>query len=715
MHESLFSSSWYRVAELKPRLRAHARIHRHLYRGEPWYVLEDVVNQRVHRFTPATHGVIGLMDGERTVHDLWEIATETLGDDAPTQDEMIRLLAQLHGADVLQCDVPPDSAELLQRFEKREKQEWQQKLMSPLSLRVRLFDPDLFLRKLAVLIRPLMNKWGALLWMAVVVPAFVMAGMHWTELTENVLDRVMTAQNLILIWLLFPVIKALHELGHGAMARYYGGEVHDMGVMFLVFTPVPYVDASTASAFPERRQRALVSAGGMIVEVFLAALAFYVWVAAEPGAVRTVAYNAILIGGFTTLTFNANPLLRFDGYYILADLLEIPNLRQRANAYVSYLAEFHALGNKELTRPEAIGTESFWLVFYAVAAFIYRVFIIGVIMMFVLGFSVPLGVLIIAISAVGWLGKPLWKGVKFLLNSPRLQTVRGRAIAVTVGTVASLLFLVFILPLPFRTATEGVVWVPDEALVRAESGGFVTQLVAQPDGPVRKGDALIECRDPDLDAAVQVLQARIAGLEAREKQVRVESVARAEMFAEEIHHLDRRLLRARERQADLVIRAGRDGIFVVPHPEDLVGRYVEQGELLAHVVQLDSLKVRAVVPQEDIELLVHHLDGVEVRRTERLDEILPAQITHLVLSATGALPHPALGTQGGGALAVDPRDERGMHTVAPFFEVEVDVPLPPGARTIGGRVYLRFDHGYKPIAWRWYRSLRQLFLSRLNV
>ena len=121
MPEPLFSASWYRVAELRPRLRGHARIHRHVYRGEPWYVLEDVANQRVHRYRPAAHAVIGLMDGERRVHDIWETAAETLGDDAPTQDEMIRLLAQLHAADVLQCDVPPDTAELLERYEKRER------------------------------------------------------------------------------------------------------------------------------------------------------------------------------------------------------------------------------------------------------------------------------------------------------------------------------------------------------------------------------------------------------------------------------------------------------------------------------------------------------------------------------------------------------------------------------------------------------------------
>ena len=131
MSQSLFSSSWYRVAELRPKLRSHARILRHVYRDKPYFVLDDVINQRVHRFTPETHAVIGLMDGERSVSEIWEVVTETLGDDAPTQDEMIQLLAQLHHSDVLQCDVSPDTEELLERYEQAEQKELKRRLLSP--------------------------------------------------------------------------------------------------------------------------------------------------------------------------------------------------------------------------------------------------------------------------------------------------------------------------------------------------------------------------------------------------------------------------------------------------------------------------------------------------------------------------------------------------------------------------------------------------------
>lgn len=339
MTGSLFSPSWYRVAGLTPRLRGHARIHRHRYRGQIWYVLQDRATERFHRFSPAGYALIGLLDGRRTVQEIWEAAAARLGDAAPTQDEMITLLSQLHGADVLQCDVPPDTAELLERRQRQRRQTWLNTLLSIFAWRIPLLDPERLLQRFLPLVRPLLGWSGAALWLAIVGPALVLAAVHWGDLTREVTDRILAPQNLVLLWLLFPVLKAAHEFGHAFVAKGFGGEVHEMGLMILVLTPVPYVDASAAWAFAERWRRVLVGLAGMAVEVFLAALALLLWLNVEPGMVRTVAYNTILLAGVSTIVFNANPLLRFDGYYVLADLLEIPNFRARSTAYVGYLCE----------------------------------------------------------------------------------------------------------------------------------------------------------------------------------------------------------------------------------------------------------------------------------------------------------------------------------------------------------------------------------------
>ncbi|MGC9328747.1 MAG: PqqD family protein, partial [Candidatus Hinthialibacter sp.] len=145
MKESIFSPFWYRVSKLQPRLRGHVQIHRHHYRGELWYILQDHATGRFFRFNPTTYQVIGLMDGERTVQDLWEKAVERFGDEAPTQGDMVNLLSQLHSIDGLVCDVPPDVSELLRRHQKIERNKWKQQLMSPLFFRIPLWDPGKFL------------------------------------------------------------------------------------------------------------------------------------------------------------------------------------------------------------------------------------------------------------------------------------------------------------------------------------------------------------------------------------------------------------------------------------------------------------------------------------------------------------------------------------------------------------------------------------------
>ncbi|HXI36074.1 MAG TPA: PqqD family peptide modification chaperone, partial [Burkholderiales bacterium] len=230
--DQLYSASWYRVAELRPRLRSQVRVHRHSYRGEVWYVLEDRGSRRLHRFNAAAHYVIGLMDGRRTVQALWDAAASRFGDDAPTQGEMIALLGQLHAADVLLTQVAPDLAELLHRARLARRRNWMQRYLSLLSLRVPLFDPDRLLERWLPWYRPLFGKAGALLWLAVVGSAAVLAALHWSELGGDLSDRLLAPGNLVLLALVFPVVKLLHEFGHACATKAWGGEVHEMGVMF---------------------------------------------------------------------------------------------------------------------------------------------------------------------------------------------------------------------------------------------------------------------------------------------------------------------------------------------------------------------------------------------------------------------------------------------------------------------------------------------------
>jgi len=710
-----FSDAWYRVAQLTPRLRGHATVHRHQYRGRIWYVVEDRASQRFLRCSREAHVLIGLMDGRRTVHELWQLVGERLGDEAPTQDEVIQVLSQLHASDVLQCDVPPDAAELLQRHERQEQRRRLARLAGLFSWRFPLLDPERFLTAVAPLVRPLFGWGGALLWLAVVVPAIVLAAVHWDDLTRDLFDRLFSAQTLIAVWLLFPLIKALHELGHAFATKTFGGEVHDMGVMLLVLTPVPYVDASSASGFDNKWRRVLVGAAGMIVELFLAALALYLWLSVEPGLASAIAYSTVLIAGVTTLLFNANPLLRYDGYYILADVLEIPNLRRRTDAYLGYLCERHLFGRRDATPPVATPGERAWFVAYGVASFLYRIVVVLAILTFIADRYFWLAMFFVGVTAVAWLGAPLAKGIRFVATSPRLRKHRARALAVSAGGLAAVALVLGVLPMPYRSVIEGVVWIPEESIVRAGTEGFIDEIVATPGTRVARGDVLLRLRDPEITTRAAVLGARVRELQARHDAEKPVDQVKAAIVMEELVFAREDLARATQRTAELTIRSGTSGTFVLPTPESLPGRFVKQGERMAYVVELGTLTIRTVVPQSAIDLVRFHTRRVDVRLAGRLTDVTQGAIRRLVPGATEQLPTTALGSEGGGQIVVDPRDPKGVTAIQKVFQVDVELPAAAGRLNLGGRAYVRFDHGWQPLAVQWYLSLRQLFLARFNV
>jgi len=715
MADSLFSPSWYRVAGLKPRLRSHVEIHRHHYRGDLWYVLEDHASGRFGRFTPAAYRIIGLMDGKRTVQEIWDAARERLGEEVPTQEEVIRLLSQLHAMDALQADVVPDVAEILKRFEKKRSMRWKQNLRSPLFMRFHLFDADRVLTRFQWLAKPFFSWPGLFLWLIVVGAAVFLAGVHWAELTENITDRILNPGNLVVMWLVFPVLKAFHEFGHGFAVKLKGGEVHDMGIMLLVLTPVPYVDASASSAFREKRERVLVGAAGMAVEVFIGAIALFLWASAEPGPLRSLAYNVIFIAGVSSILFNGNALLRYDAYYILSDLVEIPNLGPRGLRYVGYLFQRYLFGVREAEPPESTPGERVWFILYTVASWAYRIFIYVAIVLFIASQFFFIGVLFAIWAAVSMMILPAAKGIKFLSASPRLTRKRTRSVLVTGLLLALIALVLFLAPVPLGTRAEGVLWIPDGSFVRAGTDGFVERLLAKPGARVETGDPLIECSDPLLPAQIRVLESKLEELQATyDAQIIVDRV-KADITKEEMQHISAKLKDAKERADELITRSPGSGVFIVPVPQDLPGRFAKRGELLGYVLDPAAVIGRVVVFQEDVDLVRSQTHHVQVRLPESIPETVSANLLREVPAATDQLPGKALTQEGGGKIAIDPRDRLGIKAFQKVFLFDIELPTFKGLYNVGGRMYVRFDHGTEPLVYRWYREVRQIFLRRFNV
>lgn len=714
MTYSLFSESWYRVADLKPRLRSHAQIHHHIYRGRDWYILQDHSTGNFHRFSTEAYYIIGLMDGSGSLQEIWETACDNLGDDMPTQDEVIQLLSQLHQVDVLQSDIPPDIADLYERHKKHKRNDIIGRLRSPLSVKLPLLDPEKFLTKTSFLLRPVFSKTCVVIYCLILISAIYLSLVHWTELTQNLADRVLALENVFLLWLIYPIIKIVHEFSHAYAVKHWGGEVHEMGIMFLVFIPIPYLDASASSAFKERYKRVMVGAAGILAELLLAALAMLIWVNVEPGVVRAMAFNTMIIAGVSTLLFNGNPLLRFDAYYVLSDLIEIPNLAMRSNKYIGYLLQRYLLKAEETQSPVTAKGESPWFLFYGIASFVYRMFIMVRIAVFVAGKFFIIGTAFAIWGLVGMLLMPLVRIVKFLFADPSMQRRRFRIFIVTGSFILFLIFCLFIVPFPSFTVSEGILWAPDNSRLYSETDGFIKNIIAVPGEEVKKGTPLIVCENPLLIVEKVELEYSLKEYELRYRLAKTRDRIEAKILEDEIWRIRSELKDVLDNLGNLTIKSPVDGIFVLPEAENLYGHFIRRGTQLGYVVDFTKVTARIVVSQKDIDMVRSGTQRIEAKLAGNINETYPAYIKRQIPAASTELPSLALSLEGGGEIALDPTEREKATSFEKLFHFEVIINC-PRLSTIGERVFIRFYHGSEPLFFRIYRGIRRTLLSKFSV
>jgi putative peptide zinc metalloprotease protein len=711
----LQSPLWYRIAAVRPRLRPHVRITRQVFRDEIWYVAEDTAHNRFHRFPSAGHAAIALMDGTRTVDEIWR-TLEDLGEDRPTQYEMIQLLAQLDGADLLASDQRPDFGQMAHRVRRLDRQKFARRMLSPLYVRFPLFDPDRFLTVCAPFVRPFWSVWGALLWFVVVGWGVTHAALNWTALTHGLADRVLAKDNLLVLVLTFPLLKVLHECGHGFAAKLGGGEVHEAGIMTLITLPVPYIDVSSTTAFRSPWQRALVGAAGMLVETFIAGLAMMVWASAEPGIVRAAAFNVMIIAGVSTLIFNGNPLLRFDAYYIMSDLIEVPNLATRAVRYYGYLVNRFVFRIRDLVSPAYDRGEAAWFLVYAPCSYIYRLTVMVSIALFVADALHGVGV-ILAVWTLGvGIGLPVLRGVWFLFTNPTLRVHRVRAFGVTAACLAFAAVVLFLVKLPYGTVAEGIIWAPPEAELRAGAEGTIDAITAVPGSMIQQGAPILAMRDPLLEARVRVLEAQLSEVRLRLFAAEDRDKVQAQAFQQQMSYFNSELTEARRRRDALVLTSPASGQLLLSLPEDLPGRFLRRGEIVGYVVDGKAASIRVVVQQTEIELVRRDTRAVAIRMaSDPLVQYRSPAIAREIPTATHELPSPALSVFGGGDLSVDPTDEKHVKSVETLFQLDLALPEGISVDRLGERVYVRLDHGGRTIAWRIGRLVRQSFLRRFEL
>lgn len=711
--ESLFSPNWFRVADLHPLLGGHVQVRRQPNRDALWYVFSDTATGRQHRLNDIAYQFAGRCNGRHSTQQIWETLLEKLGDHAPSQEEIIQLIGNLSESGMLQVDRLSDVDTLFERHEEHASKQRHGRL-NPLAFRINLFNPDSLLRRFDGLGQQLFRSWMLGAWGLLVGLALVGAFAHWSELRAHAATYMLTPRYLILMWLCFPVIKAVHELAHGLAVRRWGGEVTQMGITLLVLVPTPFVDASAASAFRHTYQRVMVSASGIMSELLIAALALFIWLNTEPGLLRDIAFVFAFIGSVSTVLFNGNPLLRFDGYYVLSDALNLPNLAPRSSRYWVYLAQRYLLKLPNARSPEPAQRERIWLLLYAPLSWLFRIFIGVLITFWVASKSIFLGLTAGLFMLYTTLAQPLYKVLRFAFFSPALGTKRLRARLITVGFAVLVLVAIGIVPMPSTTVAEGVVWLPERAQLRAETGGFIVSLTAKDGEHVQPGQLIAVLEDPTLEAGRRELQGKLDGLRAKHYQTFLSDPLKAKNADEAMQRTEAELARVEQRLSQLEVRTQIAGSLVMPHQQDLPGTFVKQGALLGYVFSPDQVRVRAVVDEHNIAQVRKHTQSVEVLLVDRASQRLAAGLTRETPAATQTLPSAALGDRAGGNRITDPADKEGVKTLEPVFLVDLTLP-PQSTRRVGGRAWVHFDHGAEPLAMQWNRRFQQQFLKHFSV
>ncbi|MGC9328005.1 MAG: hypothetical protein ACP5I1_10255, partial [Candidatus Hinthialibacter sp.] len=365
--------------------------------------------------------------------------------------------------------------------------------------------------------------------------------------------------------------------------------------------------------------------------------------------------------------------------------------------------------------PHTAPGERFWLVVYSISSFLYRIFIYAAIILFIAGKFFIIGVLIAIWSVINMFAVPICKRIHYIMFDFSLREKRKRAVGAAGVLAAGVGLLLFAVPFPFSTLAEGVVWAPEESLVRAGTSGFVEAIESNHNTMVQENDRLIQCSDPLLSVNIEIIQAQIRELEARRDAEILADRVQADVIQDKLDSLQAELVRAQERVSELSIRSPRDGLLILPRAEDLAGRYIQQGDLLAYVLNLEKPLVRVVIPQSKVDLVRNKTEGIEVRLADNIDSVLSAVMRREVPGAMERLPSTILGRAGGGDIAIDPWDAEGLKTFEKIFQFDLEISRPLPNIQIGGRVYVLFKHGYLPIGFQAYRSIRQLFLRRFNV
>ena len=706
MTPSLFHPEWHFVADLQFFIRTEVQVSFHKYKNQPTYILRNPISGRTFKVNERTWKLVSRLDGIRTVQEIWGQMVKDDKSDAPTQSDIIEVLNSLHHSALISCHELPDTQELTDRHQTQNLQTKLQKLKSPLSIKIPLWDPDQFLSSTyPTVARLVFNPFAFLLAIITCVTALIVCSTNFSEITSSTTDQLFALENVISFSLLYPVIKAIHELGHGYVLKHYGGRSHEIGLMFLLFFPVPYIDASESTLFPNKWARLNVAMAGIWVELLIASCAIITWSFLEPGLVRAICFNIFIIAGVSTVLFNGNPLLRFDAYYALSDLLETPNLTKEANRTVGEAIKSMVLAGKNITQWPTGRTT---LLIYSVAAFIYRIVIFLVISTYLISNFFFLGAALAILGVYTTLIKPMFWLMKQPMSDTDLKRYPYRTWTAVIIVCFCSIYGVFFHEIQWSYVTTAIARPALGSEVRAPISG-VLRIQPSTEKAVKAGEPLWIITPTRLEYESQRVAAQIEQTKA-ELQANTKASDRKKL-ENTLQYLEKTGQDVFQKLSSGLVRAPTDGSVFLPNQNQIENSFVYQGDLLGYVLNAGSFQLVTQIPELDYSDFSSRVSHIEFYLPSTA-ESGQTSIISVNSRTSNVISHEQLLIDNGGDLAaqVGPNgDQLSIHNL-----VQLRLLAPTGVRSLNERVLVRFVQKAQPLAPIFYRVIKRNFLSLID-
>ena len=599
---------------LKVKLRADLVVQPQFYEGMTHYVIKDPLALKYFRFKIEEYFLLQQFDGKQTLQDVKKAFERKYRPQTISIEDLTRFVAQLHEAGIILIDSPEQAKVLIRR---RRKNRWRKVwafLANILFIKIPIIDPERLLTWMYPYFRWIFTSYFVTASVGLMLAAVTLVISQW-DLFYSKLPEFQSFFNwwtIFSFWISLAIVKIIHEFGHGLTAKHFGGEVHEMGMLFLVLTPALYCDVTDSWLLPNKWHRIWISAAGIYVELFLASIATFVWFYSEPGLLNSLSMATMFICSINTVLFNANPLLRYDGYYVMADWLEIPNLRIKSTQFFAYLIQEKVLGLEIPVQSYLPRSRRFLFVTYAIASYIYRWVVTFSIIYFLSQVLKPyklqsISYMLATGALVPLLGMPVYQIVKFLRTPGRLRKVKKARTAGFAVAAVALVAGILLIPTPLRIQGTLVLTAakPDE--IYAEVEGQLVELNVRDGEWVTKDTVIAKLINPEKQKELVQKQAdhaiNFAKAQWYNQSPERENRALARQHLQAAEELEPILQKINEQIGKLTLVAARDGqVMGVPHPET-VGQVLKPGKPFCEVGDPHHIEAHLIVDQADVDLI----------------------------------------------------------------------------------------------------------------